>query len=171
MNHDKIEINGEAYKVGFSFYAIKQFEELTGKSIEEARGTWDNLMYFYASLKGLNPNFEMSLPDFVKYMDEHPKLLIQFQTQTPAEDGPGEKEQGRTPSKKKSLLRLWMLLPLLLVSPVLLPLISGIAWIGLSLMLAYMFIAKLGKKRGYRSWRSAVNSRSRGTEKSQKPKK
>lgn len=145
MQRDTIKINGEAYQVGFSFYALKEFEELTGKSIEEAKGSWDNLMYFYSTLKGLNENFTMKLTDFIDYLDQHPDLLIQFQTppQSPATPQPEA-------LKKKNLFVFWMLLALLSVSPVLVPIISGIAWIWLSLVLVFRFIAKIGKKRGSR---------------------
>lgn len=145
MQRETIHIKGEPYKVGFSFLGIKIFEETAGKSITECRNTWDYLLYFYSVLKALNENFTMPIDEFTRVMDEHPGLLMQFQ-----ESGSMENKAAKPEKKNKeggSLFTLWMLLPFAAVSPVLIPIISTVLWIWVSLKLLAKHIAKIGKKR------------------------
>ncbi|WP_159521745.1 hypothetical protein [Sunxiuqinia indica] len=149
MSTETINIQGTDYKIGFSFRAIREFEELTKRSITNANSTYDNLLFFYSTLKALNKDFQMNLEQFIDEMDKRPDLLIQFQTtQTEAQQA----ETDQPDNKKKATLRetfmLWMLSLLLLVLPVWLPVISGIFAVLLSLKLLVKLIASLGKKRG-----------------------
>jgi hypothetical protein len=153
---EKITINKQTYKVGFSFRAIREFEKLSGKSITECTSTWDNLLFFYSTLKALNKDFEMDLEAFTDEMDAHPDLLAAFQTETTTDPSAGDSQspaESKNEQQKKSLppSTLWMLSLLLLVSPVLVPVISGIIWIWMSLKLLVRLIAKIGKKPASRS--------------------
>lgn len=155
MNREKLTIKGKAYEVGFSFRAIREYEILTGASIENCRTSWDFLIYLYATLKALNKDFALSLDDFIEAMDENPRLLADFQTlqieaeaPTPAAPDPAQKK-----STIKSLFSLWMLFGLLAVSPLSLPIIFGMLWIGTSWKLLAKLIAKAGKKRACHSLR------------------
>jgi hypothetical protein len=145
-----VTIASTTYKVGFSFRAIREFEKLTNKSITECTSTWDNLIFFYSTLKALNPEtFEMSLEQFTDEMDANPTLLADFQTDTaPPSSDDSQSSDDLISAQKKSLpdSTLWMLSLLLLVSPVLVPAISGIIWIWMSLRLLASLIAKIGKK-------------------------
>ena len=58
MKTETININGKAYKIGFSFRAIKNYEDITGKSIDKCISTWDNLIFLYATLTAQNKNFK-----------------------------------------------------------------------------------------------------------------
>lgn len=140
----EITIASTTYQVGFSFRAIREFEKLAQKSITMCTSTWDNLLFFYATLKALNKNFDMTLEEFTNHMDEHPELLASFQTETTT---PGEAPAETGQKKSLSPFVLWTLSLLLLVSPVLVPIISGIIWIWMSLKLLVRPIAKIGKKR------------------------
>lgn len=149
---EKITINNTTYKVGFSFRAIREFEKLAGKSITECTSTWDNLLFFYATLKALNrETFNMDLEEFTDEMDAHPQLLASFQTETTSEPSAGDSQSPAESSsqQKKSLplFRSWMLFLLLAVSPVLLPVIFGTLWIWTSLKLLVRPIVWIGKKR------------------------
>jgi hypothetical protein len=146
-----VTISKKIYKVGFSFRAIREFEKLTQKSITECKSTWDNLIFFYATLKALNPeSFTMDLEQFTDAMDANPELLADFQTETtPGVDSTGAADSDPLTSRQKKSLpasTLWTLSLLLLASPVLVPVISGIIWIWMSLKLLARLIAKIGKK-------------------------
>jgi hypothetical protein len=145
-----IEINGQPWAVGFSFKAIRNFETLSGKSITHCTSTWDNVMFFYSTLTALNKDFPLDFEQFTDYMDEHPMLLAEFTTSdlNPESNIQNPESNIQHPDQKKNLFGLWMLTGLLFLSPVLLPIISGITWIWLSLKLSLKFIAKIGKKRG-----------------------
>jgi len=145
MKRSEITIKGESYKVGFSFLAMKEYEKLTGQSVSKIEGTWDNLIFFYATIKALNEQFTLTIDEFVDAMDEHPELLIEFDRLSQA-NKPAE-----IPAKKKSGLKkifgVWMLLALFAVSPVLVPIISILVWIWMSLKLLVRLIATIGRKR------------------------
>jgi len=139
----EIKINGKPYKIGFSFRAIREYEKLTGESITNCTTTWDNLLFFYSTLKSQNETFTYTLPEFIDEMDSHPELLAQFQAETTtAKADPNPSTAGQ----KKSLFNLWMLSLLLSVSPILLPVTFGIVWIWTSLQLLARLTAKIGKK-------------------------
>lgn len=142
MKKQTININGKAYNIGFSFKAIREFEAMSKKSITECVGTWDNILFFYATLVALNQGFEMSFDEFIDHMDNQPDLLVQFQTNNIDEN------KAVQPEQKKSLFGLWTLSLLLLGLPIFLPIISGILFLWLSLRLLGRLIAKIGKKRG-----------------------
>lgn len=145
MQHQKFKINGKPYNVGFSFRAVRNYEQMTGESISECKSTWDNLIYFYCSLQGLNDDFTMSFDDFVDYLDQHPELLADFQaTEAPETEAPQSHEKKSLTLKEAS--GLWTLMLLLSVSPVLLPIISLIGWLWMSWKLLGKLIAKIGKK-------------------------
>lgn len=150
MNTQTIEINGKAYKVGFSFRGLREFEILSGKSTTEINGTWDNLMFFYCTLKALNKEFTFTVDEFVEYMDAHPDLFIQFQTETYTQPEP--QPEPKPDKKKVNLSGLWMLSGFVLALWVLAPIISGIVWILTSLVLLPVLIAKGGKWLVCRFW-------------------
>lgn len=163
-----ITIAGQTYRVGFSFRSIRNFEELTGKSITECTSTWDNLVFFYCTIKALNPEFTANLDTFVDYIDTDPNLLVEFQNlQATATDNPESSPDasGENPASKKkaNLFGLWTLSALLLVSPVLVPLISGISLLYLSLKLLARLIGRVGKKLASPFSRLAAPSPSPGT--------
>lgn len=141
-----ITINETEYKVGFSLRAIKLFEEMAGKSIEQSSGTWDNVIYCYASLKALNENFTMTLDQFVDALDEDPQLFIDLQYNTKETT----ETQAPTETKKKlsaiSFLWLWMLSLFVWAAPVLIPVIFGSIWIFRSLKKLLKLIAGRGNK-------------------------
>jgi len=146
-----ITIAGYTYQIGFSFRAIDQFEKMTGKSIQEADGTLDNVRYCYCSLKALNPEFDYTIEQFIDLLDAEPQLLIDMQTATATNDGEPHDHTDEIPTnKKKGLIKtffaLWTLSLLLLLSPVLIPGIFGIIWIFASWKLLYRRIAKRGSK-------------------------
>lgn len=148
---EKVTINKQTYKVGFSFRAIREFEKLSGKSITECTSTWDNLLFFYSTLKALNKDFEMDLEAFTDEMDAHPDLLAAFQTETTTSSAGDSQSpaESKNEQQKKSLplFRSWTLFLLLAVSPVLLPVIFGTLWIWTSLKLLVRPIVWIGKKR------------------------
>lgn len=146
MKRNTININGKAYKIGFSFKAIREFETIAKKSITECTGTWDNILFFYATLTALNEGFEITFEQFIEYLDADPNLLIQFQHNENSEPGTRNIKPG-TNEQKKSLFGLWTLSLLLLGLPIFLPIISGISFLYLSLKLLGRHIAKIGKKR------------------------
>ena len=143
-----ITLSNTDYKIGFSFQAIKLYEELTGRSIQETKTTWDNLQYCYCSIKALNPDFKLTLDEFVDLLDENPQLLIDIQFATNQNDPVPEPVEAT--KKKTQLLKLffvcWTLSVLLLVSPVAIPIIFGSIWIFGSLKYWFRRIAKSGKK-------------------------
>lgn len=155
MDREKMNIQGEAFEVGFSFRAINLYEQQTGKSISECNSTWDFLNFFYCTLKALNKHFKYSFEEFVDLLDREPELLHQFRSVDLAKDkrqpAPEQAAPETQAAKKKASIKerfgLWMLFLLLLVSPVLIPVISGIAWIWQSLRLLVALIARVGKKR------------------------
>lgn len=144
MKSESIEIKGKAYKIGFSFKAIREYELLAKKSITECTGTWDNIIFFYATISALNPDFDLSFDAFVNVLDEDPQLLIQFQTSDSQQQVPQDDQQ----NQKKSLFGLWMLSLLLLGLPIFLPITSGILFLWLSLRLLVKLIARIGRKQG-----------------------
>lgn len=119
-----IKIKGESYKVGFSFLAIKHFEELTNKSVAECTSTYDTLLLMFCTLRAKNTTFLMNLEQFIQYMDKNPELLNQFQFS----DGSSNKKKETILDKIKmgKVLGLWMLSILVLFSPILIPIIFGI---------------------------------------------
>jgi hypothetical protein len=141
MKQNTININGKAYQIGFSFKAIREFETIAKKSITECTGTWDNILFFYATLTALNEGFEITFEQFIEYLDADPNLLIQFQ------HNENDRQTTNPTPEKKSFFGLWMLSLLLLVLPIFLPIISGISFLYLSLKLLARPIAKIGKKR------------------------
>lgn len=168
-----ININGQELKVRFTMRATREYEEITGKSLSQADGTWDEIIYFWCTLRALNKDFKMEFEDFVDYLDENIEVFIEFQkSQQQTNPEPGPEASGRNPEpdkKKTNYFGLWTLSLLLLVSPVLVPLISGIALLYLSLRLLVSLIAKAGKKLASPFSRSAAPSPSRGTASSQRP--
>jgi len=142
-----ITIANTTLKVGFSFRAIKNFEEIAKKPITQCTSTWDNVLYFYSTIKALNPGFNTDLETFLNELDNHPELLIQFETMEIAMQ---PEQAAPTTAKKKwptnQIFMFWMLSLLLFFTPVLLPIISIIAWIGASFWLLVRFIATIGKK-------------------------
>lgn len=138
-----IEIKGEAYKVGFSFGAIRNYELYTGKTVDQCQGTWENLIFFWCTLRALNENFSYTFEQFVETLDEAPELLSQFFEATKNE----QSEKIKKNSSLKALFVLWMLFPLLAASPVLIPVISILVWIWTSMRLLIECIKKVGKKR------------------------
>lgn len=151
MQQLSIKINNTDYKLkSFSFEAIKLFEDLAGKSISQCVTTWDELTYFYCMLKACNPGFETTFTEFVEICDNDPNLLIQFTT-IKAENAPEQAEQPAASTVKKNwttkqIFVLWTLFLLLAVSPVLVPVISGIAWIYASFWLFTSIIKQIGTK-------------------------
>lgn len=141
-----ITIANKEYKVGFSFRAIKNYEDITKKSISQCVTTWDNLVFFYATLQALNPDFKITFERFTEILDENPDLLTTFQTME-ATTAPDPQPAAKKKLTLKTTFMLWMLLALLSVSPVLVPVISGIAWIGASILLLWKLIKTIGKKR------------------------
>lgn len=141
-----IEINGLSCKVDFSLRAIKLFEEIAGKSITESAGTWDNTIYFYSTIKALNPKFKLSFDEFIDYIEKNTDLLIQWQTMAPT-DPDNAPPEATADKKKVSLFGLWTLSLLLLACLALAPIIFGVTSVFLSLKLIIMPIIWLGKKR------------------------
>lgn len=143
----KFNINGTNYKIGFSFLAIREFEKAAQKSISKLNGTWDNIIFFWCTVKALNDDFTMTLDEFVTWLDKNPQLLIDFQTANILDEDP---QQEQTSIKKKWTTRqifgLWMLSPLFAVLPVLTPVIFGIIWTFTSFWLLVRLIGKSGKK-------------------------
>lgn len=147
----KFEIKGNTYNVGFSFLAIREFEDMAKKSISQITNTWDNLLFFYCTIKALNKDFTTDLDTFVSWLDENPQLLIDFQYINVLNDDDPRNQAPENEVKKKwttsQIFGLWTLTALLLVSPVLVPIISGIALPFVSLWLLVKLIKKIGKKR------------------------
>lgn len=147
MQSEKITINNTSYNVRFSLRAIKLFEELAGKSIQQMQGTWDASIYFYATLKALNTDFEMSFDEFIDYLDTHTDLLIEWQTLNVSEPATDE---NASPIKKNKLSNnlsmLWMLSLLLFVCTVAAPVIFGIGLLPMSLWGITKLITSIGKK-------------------------
>lgn len=141
-----ITINKQPLKVAFSFRAIKIFEEIAKKPITQCTTTWDNVLYFYSTIKALNPEFKTDLETFLDQLDANPDLLIQFQTMEAEAAPPPEKKQVKKKWTSQQIFMLWTLSGLLFLSPILLPVISGIAWIGASFWLLAALIATSGKK-------------------------
>lgn len=144
---ETINIAGSTYAVKFTFKAIKLFEELAKKPITQCIDTWDNLTFFYCSLKAANDTFKMDFAAFVDYLDEHPELLIQFQTADILNGQAPDTEPAKKKYSPKMIFIVWMLLPLFAVSPVLVPIISIILWILTSLWLLATLIKQAGSKR------------------------
>ena len=147
-----MNIKGEAFEVGFSFRAINMYEEQTGKSISECTSTWDFLNFFFATLKALNKHFAYTFEEFVDLLDQEPELLHQFRSVDLQKDRRAPVQEQPAPGGKKKVsikqrFGLWMLMLLLLVSPLLIPIISGIALLWQSLKLLAALTAKAGKKR------------------------
>jgi len=146
-NRTTIELAGKEYKIGFSMYAIKLFEAMSEKSIEEITGTWDNVVYCYCSLKALNPEFIYTLEQFIDILDEHPQLLIDLQTANASTvEAPKPEPEPKKKGLAKTFFALWTLSVLLLVSPILLPLIFGLIWIFGSSKALYRLIVSPGSK-------------------------
>ena len=75
-----IQFNGVDYKVKRTNRALMQWEELTGLSFEELKGTLTHMLkYFYAVLIVNNDNFRFSFDDFVDMTDEDPTQFNKFQ--------------------------------------------------------------------------------------------
>jgi len=121
---DQITINDKAYNVGFSFRAIKLFEERTGKSVTEAIGTWDNLVFFWCTLKAKNKDFDTNFDEFVDIVDAEPDLMVQFQAVNNTDPEPVK--QVKKKHTTKELFGLLTLSLLLLALPVWMPIISTI---------------------------------------------
>lgn len=147
-----IEIAGKTYQIGFSFRAIKLFEESEKKSIHEISGSWDEVIYCYCSLKAINPDFRLSLDEFIDLIDADPQLFIDLQFGI-KEQNEEEEEQpaAEKPKKKyqtiKMFFGLWTLSALLLVSPVLIPVTFGSIWIFASCRRLFRHTATRGSKR------------------------
>ena len=149
-----ITLSGKEYKTGFSFLAIRLFEEMTSKSIQQQSGTWDNLIYCYCTVKALNEDFLLTFDQFTDLLDENPQLLLDIQFATvqnePVELHDSTAKTDIAPKKKgliKTFFLLWIISALLLASPVLIPIIFGLIWISGSLKALYRHIASRGSKR------------------------
>lgn len=142
-----LTINKVDFKVGFSLRAIKLFEEMAGKSIQQQTGTWDNTIFFYCTLKALNENFEMTFDEFIDYLDNNTSLLIDWQTLNNAEVEADENTTATNDKKKQNtLFTLWMLSLLLLVCMAAAPIIFGIGLVPMSLWGITKLITSIGKK-------------------------
>ncbi|QZT38715.1 hypothetical protein K5X82_07395 [Halosquirtibacter xylanolyticus] len=144
MKHDIISIQGESYKVGFSFMAIKEYEELTGKSVAECTTTYDTLLLMFCTLRAKNKTFLLNLDQFIAFMDENPELLNDFQFT----DG---KEDKKKVSLMKTLgmgktLGLWMLSILLWFAPIWIPIIFGMMLLWKIWTLVIVVFKMIGRK-------------------------
>jgi len=149
LKREKVIVKGETYEVGFSFRAMREFEKLAGKHVSELRGTWDEIMYNYCVLLALNEEFEMKFDEFVDWCDSDPSAYIKLHTtryEAEQDEIPDEPTKKKETITTKNLFVLWIASLLLLVSPVSIPVISGIALVWLSLRLLVRLIGKIGKK-------------------------
>ena len=142
MHREPFELReGEVYDVGFSFRAIKEYEEMTGESVDFATTTWKRLQYSYCTLKALNKNFRYTFDEFVELLDANPETFIKLQ-QVGVKDEPVD-EQPKKKEEAISLFVSWALLVWLLLLPVSGPLTFGIKW-------AWMSLKRLAKPTGKR---------------------
>ena len=73
--------NGIEYKIKRSNRALMFWEDLTGKSFEDLKGTLtDMLKYFYSVLVVNNRNFDFTYEDFVDLTDDNQEAFEQFQS-------------------------------------------------------------------------------------------
>ena len=147
----QITINNKSYQVRFSMRAIKLFEEMTGKSIKDVTGVWDNLQYCYYTIKALNEDFDMTLEQFIDLLDENPQLLIDLTYSVAEKSNEVPDIEITEVSKKRELIKifssLWMLSVLLLLSPIIIPVIFGCMWILEKGKTLYHIIVNSGSKR------------------------
>lgn len=151
MTHlQNIEFNGSTYKVGAFFDTVERYEAATGESVSDCTTVSKRLKFFYCSLQACNPMFDLTFEQFREKMNANPGLLAQFETleinRSGAKPVEPQTEVKKKPNKKKESFGLLMLSALGLFGLVLIPIISAIGVLWMSLRLVYYSIAKAGKK-------------------------
>jgi hypothetical protein len=71
-----IKLNGKKFElISHSFRADWLFEAMAGKTVEEAKGTRDNMMYIYCLFQARNKDFEYSFDEFVDIIDDNQEIM------------------------------------------------------------------------------------------------
>ena len=76
----EIEFSKKKYKIrAFSYRAAFQYETDFNKSVAEIKTLKDNVEWVYCLLDSLNEEFNYSIKDFVRELDDNPQLLVDIQ--------------------------------------------------------------------------------------------
>ena len=80
MKEIQLSLNGETFKIKYSFRALMYFEEMTSKKIDQINeNVSDTLTIFYCILKASNRDkFNYIFDEFVDVIDEFPTSLEVF---------------------------------------------------------------------------------------------
>ena len=77
FRHSIAIINGVEYELGMSLRVQVLYEKMM-MTVGEGEATLRTIVYFYAVLMGLNPDFKMEFDAFFKYLNEHPFMYKGF---------------------------------------------------------------------------------------------
>lgn len=75
-----IKINGNEYKLKYSFRSMIIFEKIAQHSFQNVNNFTDILIYFYSTLIASNLDTTLSWDDFIDAIDEEPNKLTEFTT-------------------------------------------------------------------------------------------
>jgi hypothetical protein len=79
IKETKIKLNGIEYKVKRTNEALCYWEEMTGLSYEQLKGTLTHMLkYFYSVLVTENENFKFTYKEFVAMTNENPDAFPEF---------------------------------------------------------------------------------------------
>lgn len=104
MTEIQLKLNGETYKIKYSFRALMYFEEMTSKKIDQINeNVSDTLTIFYCILKASNRDtFNYTFDAFVDLVDEFPTSLEVF-TDFLQQSANQTEEAPKTSTKKKKV--------------------------------------------------------------------
>ena len=72
-----ITINDKEIQLKYSFRAMMIYENIAQKSFEP-KGITEFILLFYSMIMASDKDFEMSLEEFIDWLDEQPKVLEEY---------------------------------------------------------------------------------------------
>ena len=72
-----VNINNKEITLKYTFRAMMIYENISEKSFEP-KGVTEFIIFFYSTVMASDKDFEMSLEEFINWLDEHNDQLINF---------------------------------------------------------------------------------------------